>query len=55
MSPEIRSRIYAVAVALGPLLAAYGVMEEAVWALWLGVIVAAIGNGTAVAHRPTKD
>lgn len=50
---ETRSWIYNVAVAAGPLLVAAGYVTDVAWALWLGLIVAALGLGTASAYRPT--
>ena len=50
---ETRSWLYGVALAVGPLLVAAGKVSENEWALWIGVIVAVLGLGTATAYRPT--
>ena len=47
-----RQRIYDVALALGPLLIAYGLLSSSEVAMWLGVVGAALsvgGNATSAA------
>ena len=54
MTPEQRTAIYSVAVALGPLLAAYGLVSEDSWALWLAFFSTLLSSVTAFVNRPTK-
>lgn len=55
MSPEQRTAIYSVAVALGPILGTYGVVQNAQWAQILALLSTVLAAVTAFAHRPTKD
>ncbi len=54
LPPWLRTRIYALSTSLPPLLAAYGLLNDQQAALWAALAVALVGNGTAVAYRPTK-
>jgi hypothetical protein len=47
MSEQVRGWIYRVAVAAVPLLTAYGVINEAQAALWLGALGSLFGFGLA--------
>ncbi len=53
MTPTQRSAIYAVAVALGPLLGAYGIVSEAQWAQILSLVSTVLAAVTAFTYRPT--
>lgn len=54
MTPEQRTAIYAIAVALGPVLGAYGVVQQSQWAQILALVSTVLAAVTAFAHRPTK-
>jgi hypothetical protein len=54
MTAQQRTAIYAVAVALGPVLGAYGLVQESQWALILALVSTVLAAVTAFAHRPTK-
>jgi hypothetical protein len=47
MSEQVRGWIYRVAVAAVPLLTAYGVINEAQGALWVGALASIFGFGLA--------
>jgi hypothetical protein len=47
MSEQVRGWIYRVAVAAVPLLTAYGVINEAQGALWVGALASVFGFGLA--------
>lgn len=49
---SLRARLYPTIMALFPLLAAYGVIEENKVALWSALAVALVGQATATAYRP---
>lgn len=50
LTPAVRRWIYNVAIAAGPLLIAYGVLERELWASWLAVITAVLVPGLARAN-----
>ena len=52
--PAVRSWLYGVATAIGPLLIAYGVVDDQTWPLILAAVAAVLGTGVAYQHRPTK-
>lgn len=52
--PAVRTWLYAVTTAVGPLLIAYGVVDDQTWPIWLGLAGAFLGTGTALAYRPTR-
>lgn len=52
--PHVRSWLYGVAVALGPVLVAYGVVADEAWPVWIALVGALLGNGVATAYRPTR-
>lgn len=49
-----RAWIYRVLVAAVPVLIAYGVLDEATAAVWVGLAAAVLGVGLAVANTSTK-
>lgn len=56
LSPRIQGQLRHVMTALGPLLAAYGVMDEAVWYLWVGLTMTAFGFISSwIAPEKTTD
>lgn len=57
MTPEVRTWIYSIALAVLSLLGIYGVLEEGQierWAQLAAAILGVIASGTAVAYRPTR-
>lgn len=54
LSPQVRTYIYGIATALGPILIAYGLVDEQVWPLILAAVGAVLGTTTAFLNRPTK-
>lgn len=54
-TPQVRSYIYGVCLAVVPLLSAYGVYDESLTPKILGVVMSVLGFGTAFAHRPTNN
>lgn len=52
--PAVRSWLYGIATALGPILGAYGVVADETWPLILALVAAVLGTGTAAAYRPTR-
>lgn len=53
--PHVRSWLYGLATTLGPLLIAYGVVDDQTWPIWLAIVGAVLGNGVALVHRPTRE
>jgi len=49
-----RAWIYRVLVAAVPVLIAYGVLDEATAAVWVGLAAAVLGIGLAVGNTSTK-
>lgn len=54
LTPARRAWLYRVCTAGAPLAVAYGLASDAKAVLWLGVVGAALGTGTAALHTPTK-
>ena len=52
--PHVRSWLYGIATCVGPLLIAYGVIDDQTWPIWLALVGAFLGTGTALAYRPTR-
>lgn len=48
-SPEVRRYVYRLALAVAPVLVAYGVLAESQLALWLGVLEAVLSLPTVLA------
>lgn len=52
--PAVRSWLYGIATCVGPLLIAYGVVDDQTWPLILAAVAAVLGTGTATVYRPTR-
>lgn len=52
--PRWRDYLYPIALALGLLAAGYGWVTDEQAALWTGLALALLGNGTATAYRPSR-
>lgn len=48
----VRRRIYPVALAAAALATSYGIVTEDRAGLWVALVIALVGTGTATAHRP---
>lgn len=51
--PKVRTFIYSIVDPVAKLLVAYGIVEDAKVALWVGLAGSLLGMGTAIAYRPT--
>ena len=54
MNEPTRAWIYRILVAADPVLIAYGVLDEATAAVWVGLAAAVLGIGLAVGKTSTK-
>lgn len=54
MNEPTRAWIYRVLVAAVPVLIAYGVLDEATAAVWIGLAAAVLGVGLAAVNTSTK-
>ena len=52
---SIRRRLYPLALAVSALAVGYGLITEEQAALWVALVPALIGTGTATAYRPEAD
>lgn len=52
---SIRRRLYPIALAVSLLAVGYGLITEEQAGLWLGLVTALVGTGTATAHRPVEE
>lgn len=50
----VRSWLYGVALAVIPILAAYGLVSDQMAPLWAAFIAAVLSTGTSFAYRPTR-
>ena len=50
--PKVRAWIYGVAIAVGPLLIAYGILDNETWPLWSAVVGAILVPGLAALNTP---
>ena len=48
--PAVRRWIYGIALAVGPILVAYGLLDEQSWPLWVALVGAVLVPGLAVAN-----
>lgn len=55
LTPRVRAWLYRVAVAVLALAAFYGLLADESIALWVGLVAAFLGSGTAALHTPTGD
>ena len=55
MNYEIRARLYPILLALSALATFYGLASDEEAALWVALVFAVIGNGTAVAYTRPVD
>lgn len=53
LTPEVRRWGYGIALALLPLLTAYGILQEAHAPLWASLVGSILVPGVALAHTPT--
>lgn len=51
---EVRTYIYGIALAVAILLGGYGLIAEEMLPLWITVVGAILGHGTATVYRPTR-
>lgn len=51
---KVRTYIYSLVQPVSALLSAYGIVNDATAALWVGLAGAVLGAGTAIAYRPTR-
>lgn len=54
LSPQVRTYIYGICLAVVPILIGFGVITQEQAPLIIALIGSLLGLGTAVAHRPTK-
>ena len=52
LTPQVRTWIYRVIIALVPLLIIYGVLDEQTAPLWIALAASILGTSTALAHTP---
>ncbi len=52
--PRVRDYAYPILTALVPILAAYGLITEAMVPLWVALGAAVLGTATATAYRPSR-
>lgn len=52
--PHVRDWLYPVALAVVALLGGYGIVEEEMTPLWIALVAAILGTGTATAYRPSR-
>lgn len=52
--PRWRDFLYPVTLAVIALLGGYGIVEEEMTPLWIALVAALLGTGTATAYRPSK-
>lgn len=52
LTPSVRRWIYGIALALLPILTAYGVLQEAHAPLWASLVGSILVPGLALAHTP---
>lgn len=50
---QVRAWLYRVTLALMPILTTYGLLSEQTAPMWIGLVVATLGLGTATAYTPT--
>lgn len=54
-TPRVRSWLYLVLTAVIPLLIAYGIVDDHTAPLWVALVAAILGQGTAWLHTPHGD
>ena len=52
LTPTVRRWLYGVALALVPLLVAYGILEDSTAPLWVALAPSVLSTSTALAHTP---
>lgn len=55
LTPRFRSWFYLVLTAAIPLLIAYGIIDDQTAPLWIALVAAILGQGTAWLHTPNGD
>lgn len=55
LTPQIRSWLYGISLAVIMLLGGYGIITEETAPLWISFASAVLGTATALIHSPTKS
>lgn len=55
LTPQVRKYVYGVALAVLPLLIAYGVLDKETAPLWIAVLGSILVPGLAYANTPAKE
>ncbi|WP_428639705.1 phage holin [Schaalia sp.] len=53
LTPDVRSWLYRITLALIPILVAYGILESQTAPLWIALAASVLSTGTALAHTPS--
>lgn len=55
LTPQVRSWLYGISLAVIMLLGGYGIITEETAPLWISFASAVLGTATALIHSPTKS